>query len=774
MQFQNWILQNEISFLYFSLRLIFWMINLVLAAETIPQADIDQQNKEYYDTALFLLRQISSNYYTDLQLDDYILLKYEGMDNVQINIPPDYNQKPHTLCSDLKIDDIDHIEPIKNLLANLTIAADQGDAKSSYLLAQLYTFGNYTIPKSPKLALHYYKWTALLEDNGDANFMAGFIYTTGLFSDELTIDHARANLFFKIAADLDHPKALMTLGFRYYEGIHVKKDVELALYYYSRLSKILFDALSPNREIGCFHSESFDIRLHDLSSKHEFLNSASTDRSMNLATNLKKFGNNMNNAYGAFENTNSLMRNIEDYVDNAFLSDVSLDEIEISYAKKYYQTLAAYEGDYIFRRNYTKAFQLARECAITGTNSRKQYFKYTGEGVKISTKELSKYLDLYFINECVSLLGHFYLRGDGVEQDFNQAFDWIIRSESIGYDAAQLNDLGLIYEFGLVSSLGQNLTQAALYYNASGSKGSSDGYYNFARLSLKVSIPTLSLENYDSSTTVKSDIFLNSLESIMKIFKRARNMGSLEACYELARLLELLDNISKYDVVSNYKRFVELMEHKVSNLQWSMKCVLIEDWQNALLGYAMAAEQGYERSQISTAFLLYRNPTILQKLTGESSFDSLPKLRYSAAADYLLKASKQKNIDALVLLGDLYYYDLIDNDYAAKNSDMSTKANEVNTIISGPDRPLLENKHYKSAFIYYYFAAKEQSAQACWNIGYMYEYGIGISRDPFLAKRYYELALKDHPMVYFPVLVSLIRLLFKNLFFESIDWKAFF
>jgi SEL1 protein len=48
---------------------------------------------------------------------------------------------------------------------------------------------------------------------------------------------------------------------------------------------------------------------------------------------------------------------------------------------------------------------------------------------------------------------------------------------------------------------------------------------------------------------------------------------------------------------------------------------------------------------------------------------------------------------------------------------------------------------------------------AYWNLGYMYENGLGVPRDWHLAKRHYDLALHVSPDdAYLPWVLSLIKL----------------
>jgi len=69
---------------------------------------------------------------------------------------------------------------------------------------------------------------------------------------------------------------------------------------------------------------------------------------------------------------------------------------------------------------------------------------------------------------------------------------------------------------------------------------------------------------------------------------------------------------------------------------------------------------------------------------------------------------------------------------------------------------------YSIAFSYYQAAAEnEKSSLALWNLAFMYEYGIGVKKDLFLAKRYYDRSLEINPYASFPIKIALAKLQFK-------------
>lgn len=70
-----------------------------------------------------------------------------------------------------------------------------------------------------------------------------------------------------------------------------------------------------------------------------------------------------------------------------------------------------------------------------------------------------------------------------------------------------------------------------------------------------------------------------------------------------------------------------------------------------------------------------------------------------------------------------------------------------------------ESVRFEKAVGYYQSAADTQmSALAMWNLGYMYENGIGVPQDFHLAKRHYDLALETNQEAYLPIVLSLIKL----------------
>lgn len=116
----------------------------------------------------------------------------------------------------------------------------------------------------------------------------------------------------------------------------------------------------------------------------------------------------------------------------------------------------------------------------------------------------------------------------------------------------------------------------------------------------------------------------------------------------------------------------------------------------------------------------------------------------SRAFIYWSRAASQGYSAARVKLGDYYYYGL------------GTSIN------------------YEQAANQYRIASEQQSnAQALFNLGYMYEAGLGLKKDIYLAKRYYDLAAITSVEAQVPVALALVKLFFVFIgdYLQSINLK---
>ncbi|SMN19882.1 similar to Saccharomyces cerevisiae YLR207W HRD3 Resident protein of the ER membrane that plays a central role in ER-associated protein degradation (ERAD) [Maudiozyma saulgeensis] len=317
-------------------------------------------------------------------------------------------------------------------------------------------------------------------------------------------------------------------------------------------------------------------------------------------------------------------------------------------------------------------------------------------------------LQRYFYGQCLDLLGHIYFTGDDLEKpDIAKAEKYLKRSLIIIESSSKVKsganvDLGLIYQYYYF-----NDTKAIQYYKKGKGKTNNNGIVEYQLSVLTSQYPDLLL----------GDPFL--------LMEQAKSKGFIPARYEYANMLEkgVNDRYSCENTAYNYKTFVEENEGQMApHLRSAFNELLLGNSGVALWKYAQAAEQGYETAQVSTAYLLYQVPLELDDppITTEE--------RKLLAVTYYTRAFKQNNIDAGVIAGDIYYG--------------------------------LET--YEKAFSLYQSAALKYSTQAIWNLGYMYEYGLGVPVDFHLAKRYYDQVLERDGKLYMAIKLNVMKLQLKS------------
>lgn len=317
-------------------------------------------------------------------------------------------------------------------------------------------------------------------------------------------------------------------------------------------------------------------------------------------------------------------------------------------------------------------------------------------------------LQRFFYARCLDLLGHIYFTGEAQEsQNIALAEKYLQRSiEVIGKSSSvrcRSNiDLGLInqYVYG-------NETEAIRYYKRMGSSHSNDGTVEFQLAKLSKKYPALHL----------GDPFT--------LMQTAYLRGHSPSIYEFAVMTEqsINNRYSCEDTTYYLKRFAEENELILApQLRIAYGELLRGNAEVALWAYAQAAEQGFEAAQVSAAYILYQLP-----FNFEDPPRTIPE-RKLMAISYYIRAFKQDNVDAGVVAGNIFY-------------DMG---------------------NYTKAMSMYQSASLKFSPQAIWNLGYMYEHGLGTDVDFHLAKRYYDQVLEHNPKHYLSVKLSVLKLRLKS------------
>ncbi|KAF3939123.1 hypothetical protein ABW19_dt0201188 [Dactylella cylindrospora] len=467
----------------------------------------------------------------------------------------------------------------------------------------------------------------------------------------------------------------MTLAYRYHAGISTPRNCEEAAFFYKRVADKAMDYYLSGPP-GGMHLPRHNFRIAD-----EDGGVYGEGASFISAGPNRKRGHDSSSA--------TSMDDIIEYL--LLLSNKGELSATYQLAKLYY------EGPRGMQRDLKKARDMFSQIA------KKMWSKDGKETVNPSDIVADAG------SKAAGYLGRMYLRGEAVPQDLALARRWFARGLKFG-DVISQHGMGYLYEKGL-AGIEKNLKKAQELYKASAE------------------------DDYGPSQVALGKLFYNRAEYGIanKWFELATRHGNVEAYYYLAEINNQGNGRERSCGMATlyYKHVSEKVEALQAPLEWAHKAFKHGQRESALLGFMMAAEQGYESGQANVAWLLDEQKSKFPLDRWRLRRDDL--LEQELALMYWTRSAKQQNIDSFVKMGDYY----------------------LNGIGTEPDSE-------KAAACYIAASEFQQSAQALWNLGWMHENGIGVEQDYHLAKRYYDQALESNSEAYLPVTLSLLKLRVRN------------
>jgi SEL1 protein len=565
--------------------------------------------------------------------------------------------------------------PLSQAVTLLEEGAAQKNPNALFTLAEMNFYGNYSHPRNYSEAFRRYHQLATLNGNSSAQHMVGFMYATGL-GGAVKQDQARAMLYHTLAAEAGNVQSEMTIAYRHSAGISTPRNCEEAVHFYKEVAKKAIAYLRSGPPGG--HSmprESYNIADEEGGIYGEGASASSSGQNA-------KLNSVHSDAYSSLED-------VVEYMDlQARKGDA---RASFNLAK------LNYDGARTSKRDLPAAKKRFLELA-------RMYWTKDGKirpNVPSSTEKLA--------SKAAGYLGRMFLRGEGMPQSFDIAKTWFKRGIDHG-DALSQYSMGLMYLKGL--GVPENAVKAADLFAAAADQDLAIA---------QVRMGALFLDQGDVPTAIK-------------YFELAARHGHLEAYYYLAELTHNGVGRDKSCPVAAayYKIVAEKAELISTSFPEANEAYEQGDLETALVGYMMAAEQGFEVGQANVAYLLDQAKPQFTL----SSLMPFMKKPASLAGDaalaliYWTRSAEQKNVDSTVKMGDYYLQGLgisLDQEKAAQC--------------------------YQAA------AETMQSAQAMWNLGWMHENGVGIEQDFHLAKRHYDLALETNPReAYLPVVLALYKL----------------
>jgi SEL1 protein len=566
-------------------------------------------------------------------------------------------------------------QPLAQAVKLLEEAAGQKNTDALFTLAEMNFYGNFTHPRNYSEAFRRYHELATLDGNSSAQHMVGFMYATGI-GGAVKQDQARAMLYHTLAAEDGNVRSEMTIAYRHSAGISTPRNCAEAVHFYKQVAKKAIMYIRSGPPGG--HStvrESYKIADEDGGVYGEGASASSSGQNA-------KLGSVHSDAYSSLED-------VVEYMDlQARKGDA---RASFNLAK------LNYDGSRTSERDLPAAKKRFLELA-------RMYWTKEGKirpNVPPTTERLAA--------KAAGYLGRMFLRGEGMPESYDIAKTWFKRGIEHG-DALSQYSMGIMYLNGL--GVPQDAVKAADLFAAAADQDLAVA---------QVRLGALFLDQGDVAIAIK-------------YFELAARHGHLEAFYYLAELTHNGVGRDKSCPVAAayYKIVAEKAELISTSFPEANAAYANGDLETALVGYMMAAEQGFEIGQANVAYLLDQ---VKPRFT-LSSLVPFMKKQASLAGDaalaliYWTRSAEQKNVDSMVKMGDYY----------------------LNGFGTNADQE-------KAAQCYQAAADTMQSAQANWNLGWMHENGIGIDQDFHLAKRHYDLALETNPReAYLPVVLALYKL----------------
>ncbi|KAJ2847848.1 ERAD-associated protein [Coemansia brasiliensis] len=319
--------------------------------------------------------------------------------------------------------------------------------------------------------------------------------------------------------------------------------------------------------------------------------------------------------------------------------------------------------------------------------------------------------------QAAGMYGIMHLRGEGTPVNTATALKWLNTGAKMGHGVS-CNALGVMYRDGI--EVPANQERAIELFKLAADRGHHGGQVNFALAVMDI-MPEIAREN----------------------LKKAADNGHILAHFYLAELYAgLAAGESRCQMaVASYKYVSEYGDWLHSPIPSAYADFQQGELDAAALKYMQAAEMGYGVGQLNAALLLEaaakRIDAAGKKSTTSTEMWSLFKTRKAHLRQtlaYWTRAANSNMPDARVKQGDHYYYGVG-----------------------------VEQDAERAAAAYVVASEADANGLAMWNLGWMYENGIGVKRDFYLAKRWFDKSIEVNEGGKLANHLSLARLCIKYL-----------
>ncbi|KII95703.1 hypothetical protein PLICRDRAFT_150569 [Plicaturopsis crispa FD-325 SS-3] len=595
-------------------------------------------------------------------------------------------------------------------------SAELGHSDALYTLGRVSLFPPTThFVSDPMRAFDSFSRHAALTGNASSQSTIAFFYSTG-YHDVVPVDQAKAQLYYTFAAQGGDRGAQMALAYRYWTGIGTLEDCGRALEWYEHASEQAMAKFISGPPGGRTLPQT-PTRLSDLAGGAYGPGASVASTGFNVQRPAIKAG--FARAVGeTWEDV------LEYYLFNADRgeTDFAYRLGKIFYQGSIYATPGGIASGSEGVGNVPRDFQLAHHyfekiARQVWPRDPPNPLTYTSTAHKEESHGVAG-----FAAASAAYLGRMFLRGEGVKADPAMAKMWFERGAEYG-DRESHNGLGIIWRDGLVQGR-KDMKKAIAHFTAAAGQDLAEAQVNLGKYHFN----------------------RNEIKAATAHFETAIRHGSpFEAYYYLAEIhASQATNAMMTPNMASGSCAMAVSFHKIVAERGVWDEDLLREaevaWdsgtnrgkESAMLKWWIVAERGSEIAQNNLAYVLDQDKSIL-RLTRFSPITPSNDTARLALTQWTRSAA-QRNIDALVKVGDYFYHGL------------GVAAEEANT-------------RWEKAVRYYQSAADTQlSALAMWNLGWMYENGVGVPQDFHLAKRHYDLALETNSEAYLPVMLSLVKL----------------
>lgn len=532
-----------------------------------------------------------------------------------------------------------------------------------FKLAEFHFYG-ILFSRDLETAFALYKMAADLGHAG-AQFMTGLAYATGVFGN-FAIDQAKATLYYTFGALGGDMRASMAIGNRHFLGIGTKKDMLLAAQYYQPVADAAMGLYNETHQLIGYG----DILIPDWVAAYEMGTGIYGNAAVPSSSWL------MSPPRRLFPYDNSLEEGIENT--KYYANDDQTSEVETLNAL-FNLMQANFFGDHFGERDVDSATEYAMRC-----------YDFSDDGGKL---RFLRVLSMKFLCDR-------YLNGDLEPADWEKAARCYDDLSAFDNGQPRSNEANVgraimaLSKFRETKKL-KHLKQAEELLETT--SWSEDSYYYHAYV----------LE------------LLGDLQSAKKVLEKGTVLfGSCRLCYALANLYLETSSGSDEELAGLYRRAARYSASIFSPLEWAQRIYEV-DANSALLGYLIAAEQGYVSSQINIADMLdERHSTLPISWLQKWPVPDFVRDRAATALMYFTRAASDYDTSALAKVAEYYRCGV--------------------GVAANPRR----------AVDIYLQMSRRHSWYASYWLGYMYQHGIGVPKDYHLAKRYYDVALHENQSSY--------------------------